>query len=64
MTELEELRTRHNEFVHLVQKMRENQKFYFRFRDRKFLEEAKRLEVMVDAEVEKDIEAQRQRRLL
>lgn len=64
MTELEELKTRHNEFVHLVQHMRENQKFYFRSRDRKYLEEAKRLEVMVDAEVAKDIEAQKQGRLL
>ena len=29
MTELEELRTRHNEFVHLVQLMRNAQRNYF-----------------------------------
>lgn len=64
MTELEELRTRHNEFVHLVQLMRNAQRNYFATKNPSALQESIRMEKIVDAEVARDIEEQKQRRLL
>ena len=64
MTELEKLKTQHNEFIHLVQLMRNAQRTYFATKNPSALQESIRLEKIVDTEVARDIEAQKQGRLL
>jgi hypothetical protein len=64
MTELEELKRRHNKFVYLVQLMRNAQRTYFATKNPSALQESIRLEKIVDTEVARDIEAQKQGRLL